>query len=294
MEENPAIEIVYPTEGAYLFLDNWVIPKGAKNYDAAMRLFTAAGEGGKMQYAPGMDTTVDVSYNTAVSGRKINWQLSAGQYGQTGFDNRTNFMNIQVEPSATRGTAYPIEEVLQGKNMEKIDSTFYAANIKNDSIRFYSQLYATNNVSLNINGLKGKVNADTIRLRLAEQQRTAMAYSFQIKNMGWINCDRFYKYESKTDFVIHLPADVRADKFVTQIVFTSIRSVMPGQFYENKIGFMNVPVNMPVYIIGLGERNGKVVSFMQSLITGTNEVFINTLQETTPQAFRQQLQQLDL
>lgn len=37
MEENPDIEIVFPEEGAYLFLDNWAIPKGAKNVDAAMK-----------------------------------------------------------------------------------------------------------------------------------------------------------------------------------------------------------------------------------------------------------------
>ncbi|MDD3218915.1 MAG: spermidine/putrescine ABC transporter substrate-binding protein [Lachnospiraceae bacterium] len=37
MEENPSIQIVYPEEGAYLFLDNWSIPKGAKNYDNAMK-----------------------------------------------------------------------------------------------------------------------------------------------------------------------------------------------------------------------------------------------------------------
>lgn len=36
MDENPDIEVVYPEEGAYLFMDNWVIPKGAKNIDAAM------------------------------------------------------------------------------------------------------------------------------------------------------------------------------------------------------------------------------------------------------------------
>jgi len=36
MEENPDIQIVYPEEGAFLFLDNWCVPKGAKNYDAAM------------------------------------------------------------------------------------------------------------------------------------------------------------------------------------------------------------------------------------------------------------------
>ncbi|MDD3367585.1 MAG: spermidine/putrescine ABC transporter substrate-binding protein [Lachnospiraceae bacterium] len=37
MEENPAIEVVYPSEGAYLFMDNWAITKGAKNYEAAMQ-----------------------------------------------------------------------------------------------------------------------------------------------------------------------------------------------------------------------------------------------------------------
>ena len=36
MEENPAIEVVYPKEGAYVFMDNWSVPKGAKNYDNAM------------------------------------------------------------------------------------------------------------------------------------------------------------------------------------------------------------------------------------------------------------------
>lgn len=36
MDENPDIQIIYPSEGAYVFLDNWAIPKGAKNYDGAM------------------------------------------------------------------------------------------------------------------------------------------------------------------------------------------------------------------------------------------------------------------
>lgn len=37
MDENPDIEIVYPTEGSYVFLDNWCVTKGAKNYDNAMK-----------------------------------------------------------------------------------------------------------------------------------------------------------------------------------------------------------------------------------------------------------------
>ncbi len=37
MDENPDIEIIYPEDGAYVFLDNWCVPTGAKNYDNAMK-----------------------------------------------------------------------------------------------------------------------------------------------------------------------------------------------------------------------------------------------------------------
>ncbi len=36
-EEEPNVKIVYPKEGAYLFMDNFCIPKGAKHYDAALK-----------------------------------------------------------------------------------------------------------------------------------------------------------------------------------------------------------------------------------------------------------------
>ncbi len=37
MEENSDIEIVFPDEGPYVFMDNWCVAKGAKNYDNAMK-----------------------------------------------------------------------------------------------------------------------------------------------------------------------------------------------------------------------------------------------------------------
>jgi spermidine/putrescine-binding protein len=37
MDENPNIKVVYPKEGAYLFMDNWAIMKGSKHYDSAMK-----------------------------------------------------------------------------------------------------------------------------------------------------------------------------------------------------------------------------------------------------------------
>ena len=37
MEEVPSIKVIYPEEGPYLFLDNWVVTKEAANYDNAMK-----------------------------------------------------------------------------------------------------------------------------------------------------------------------------------------------------------------------------------------------------------------
>ena len=37
MQENPSIKIVFPSEGAYKFMDNFCIPKGAKHYENAMK-----------------------------------------------------------------------------------------------------------------------------------------------------------------------------------------------------------------------------------------------------------------
>ena len=36
MEENDSIEIVYPKEGPYVFMDNWAVMKDSPNYDNAM------------------------------------------------------------------------------------------------------------------------------------------------------------------------------------------------------------------------------------------------------------------
>lgn len=37
MEENPDIQVVFPEEGPYVFMDNWAILKGSKNFENAMK-----------------------------------------------------------------------------------------------------------------------------------------------------------------------------------------------------------------------------------------------------------------
>jgi hypothetical protein len=195
-----------------------------------------------------------------------------------------------------------VDQAIRWHYINKNDSAFYVQKVKADSIRFIQlQSFTTNSfwkLNMMANTFRDTLNSkhilDSLNAVYLERQQVEQTYNFSIKKMGWINCDRFYKYENKSDFVIDLPADVQADKFVTQLVFTNIRSVMPGEFYQNKIGFLNIPVNMPVYLVGLGERNGKVVSFIQSFKTSKKNVSVTSFEETTPEAFKEKLKQLDL
>ncbi|MGC4100079.1 hypothetical protein [Ferruginibacter sp.] len=199
-------------------------------------------------------------------------------------------------------TRMTVNDAIRWHYIDRKDSVFYAEKVKQDSADYYKRLFARGPVWI-LNPFENTSGKDTFSFRKMQdslagvyekRRQVEQAYHFTVAKMGWINCDRFYSYPDKTDFVLDLPADVEAGKFVTQLVFTKIRSVMPGEYQKNKIGFMNIPNDMPVFVVGLGERNGKVVSFMQALKTGSKSVAINTLEETTPEAFKEKLKQLDL
>lgn len=159
-----------------------------------------------------------------------------------------------------------LQHALRGKYIEKKDSSLYAERIKADSVRFMNE-YAGKQTS----------------------------YAFSIQKLGWVNCDKYCNLANKKDIVINLPEGVKAEKFVSHIVFSSSRSsVIPGRSAGNQISFRDVPSNINAFVVGLGYVNGKVVSFMEKLRTDKAEIEVSDLQETTPDAFRKKLSLLDL
>jgi hypothetical protein len=146
--------------------------------------------------------------------------------------------------------------------------------------------------------------ADSIRFR--EQQREDSIahimkmkhlknYNFYITNLGWINCDRWLKDpRPKVEFTINLGTDIKANHFVSQLIFTRYRSVMTGFCAESKVQFRNIPENEPVQLVSLGVKDGKVVYCIQPLTVSNREVNNLTLVETTPEQFRQKLAELKI
>ncbi|MEO6668439.1 MAG: hypothetical protein ABIN36_03115 [Ferruginibacter sp.] len=201
-----------------------------------------------------------------------------------------------------------LEQALRTRVIEKKEAPLYIERIKADSILYLKRVIAYRY----LNALQGEqktvakenyqlvyastksISPDSLERIYNNYIKKQKAYSFSIKKMGWINCDKYSNCSNKTNFVINLPAGVEADKFVSQVVFISTHSVMPGRTLNNQIGFNNIPADIGVYVVGLGERNGKVVSFMQKLRVGRSQVNINDLQETTPEAFRKKIAELDI
>jgi len=75
-------------------------------------------------------------------------------------------------------------------------------------------------------------------------------YVFSTSNLGWINCDRFYKSTSpKINYLVQ----TKGNRSLTDIklVFHSIKSILCGSSLNNIFRFENVPIYEDVTIIAL-------------------------------------------
>jgi len=75
------------------------------------------------------------------------------------------------------------------------------------------------------------------------------AYLLSTDELGWINCDRFYDVEEKTDIIVMVDTAYRPS---VRMVFDNIASVMNG-YYSPKAGtvtFRDVPAGEAVKIVG--------------------------------------------
>lgn len=104
-------------------------------------------------------------------------------------------------------------------------------------------------------------------------------YSIGLNKLGWINCDRFFKYPGKkTDFVVDLKDS--SFNYITYLVFENFKSIMQAGETGNYAVFQKVPVGEPVKIISIGIRNGKTMAVVKNTITG-NSIFSDLQFEST-------------
>ncbi|MDF2187652.1 hypothetical protein [Paraflavitalea sp. CAU 1676] len=126
------------------------------------------------------------------------------------------------------------------------------------------------------------------------QRRELMnKYSFPITGLGWYNCDKFNNVEGpKILFTFKAGEGFEPGTMVSHLVFTRYKSILRGAYDGNKIEFGRVPKDEPVKVVCIGIKNGKVMACVQELNTGREAIGQLAFRETSPDQFRQNLQDL--
>ncbi len=87
--------------------------------------------------------------------------------------------------------------------------------------------------------------------------QTLSYYSFQTKQMGWINCDRFANEPGKKINMLTTEI-IRSDKDC-KLVFDKIKSVMSPSYTDRTLyRFDNIPENAPVHLVFLRYEGKKI------------------------------------
>ncbi len=113
-------------------------------------------------------------------------------------------------------------------------------------------------------------------------QQLGTKYGVDINRLGWINCDRFYKTNPTTDFIVSLGDS--AANYCTMLLFDRIQSLMNGYAAGKKVVFPQVPPGEKVSIISIGiNRQGQPVYCIQPAVV-TKEGFSGLRFETADAA----------
>jgi hypothetical protein len=112
-------------------------------------------------------------------------------------------------------------------------------------------------------------------------------YSVDIRTLGWINCDRFYRdNRPKTDYFVNL-ADT-ASNYYTILVFDKMKAMLQGYTSGNKVVFPNLPKGITAKIMCVGIRDGKPVAAVAEVPADGSMIEHLQFEETSPASFREQ------
>jgi len=186
----------------------------------------------------------------------------------------TNAMITKTGFVAADSVCMDFQQALKEKLLSKQDSLDFAIQLTRAR-----QLYAE------------KVRNDSISY--VKQKEFDKKYNFDISGLGWINCDKFYKNDQpKIEFSINIGDDIDQVQGNYKLVFTNIKSVMRGTFENGKVNFGQIPVNEPVQIVCVSQRNGKALVCIKSMKVSEHAIATLRFEEMTEVAFKEKLSRL--
>lgn len=159
--------------------------------------------------------------------------------------------------------------------------------------KFY-KLEPTDTVTYTLTGISFSTTGTVLKKTFNNTNLNALAnrFSVDIRTLGWINCDRFYRdNRPKVDYYVNLKDT--ALNYHTVLVFEDMKSMMQGLISGNKVIFMGVPKGISARVISVGIQDGKAVAAMEKITPDRSIINNLRFEETTPNAFKEQAATMD-
>lgn len=155
-------------------------------------------------------------------------------------------------------------------------------------------IYRTSGIGQRFTGLsdtRGTEKFDTV-FSNSNLNNLAKRYSVDIRSLGWINCDRFYRDNApRADYIVNL-GDTAAN-YYSLLVFEQLKSMIPGMISGNLVIFPNIPLGLKAKVISVGIRDGKPVAAMENVTVSRKQLEGLKFEETSVPAFKEQVAVLD-
>ncbi|UAY52444.1 hypothetical protein [Ferruginibacter albus] len=111
---------------------------------------------------------------------------------------------------------------------------------------------------------------DSVSGKKVKQLETIYYSPVEIKNIGWINCDRFYSVPNKTQIKCEFDTASQISYATVYIIFKNINSMLTENIFKKDSGFSSlytqIPVGENIKIIAVANTKGKFYSFKQDVI----------------------------
>lgn len=124
----------------------------------------------------------------------------------------------------------------------------------------------------------------------AEFLAKSSEYSFTIRELGWINCDRFLNYPKNrlTDLIVKAEDGFSDSYFQAMVIFEKEKACLNGSWNKGSVVFPNLPLGSEVQVVCTGVKEGKMFASIQRMTVERNPPPL-VFEMITPEAFREKL-----
>ena len=117
-------------------------------------------------------------------------------------------------------------------------------------------------------------------------------YSLYTNQLGWINCDRFYRDQrAKTFLAVNKKPK---EDIIIKLVFEDIRSIINGYQSDKQFVFKNIPVNEKVTVFAIKKVNSKIFLASKKVITNLQKQVNLNFKQVAQSELKNEIQNLAL